>query len=92
MADLTLPEGHTEIIQKADDPHVEAVHEGTAVRLLASLRYHLAEGPLGPGRHRRETTVAIHMDPKAAMELAAKLLDLGRSWGWPLPPQAGSKL
>jgi hypothetical protein len=89
MADVTLPEGHHEIIQRADDPKVEPVFEGTAVRLIASLRYHQSEGFLGIGRHRRETTVAIHMDPKAAMELAGQLLDLGRSMGWPLPPQAG---
>jgi len=89
MPETCLPEGHTEIIQLIDDPTVEAIHQGTVVRLHASLRYHVSEGPLGPGRHRRETTVAIRMDQRAAMELAGQLLALGRSMGWP-PPSTGA--
>jgi hypothetical protein len=90
MPETTLPEGHTEIIQRADDLEVEAIHGGTTVRLRASLRYHPSEGPLGPGRHRRETTLAIHMDRRAAIELFANLRDLIHSMDWPLPPEAGN--
>jgi hypothetical protein len=33
------------------------------------------------------TTLAIHMDPKVAIELSQHIRDLARTKGWPLPPE-----
>jgi hypothetical protein len=68
-----------------------AVYDGmAAVRLVGAVRYHHDKAP-GAGRHRRATTLAIHMDRKAAIDLAASILALARSMGWPLPLEGESQ-
>jgi len=84
---IPLQTGDYEITQRLEDFDVELLEGGPLLRLVAVVRHHPGE-PHGLGKHQRATTLAIHMDPKAAIELAARIHELSRKMGWPLQSQA----
>ena len=84
---IAIQTGDYEITQPLEDFDVDLLEGGPLLRLVAAVRHHPGE-PRGLGEHERATTLAIRMDPKAAIELAAKIDELSRKMGWPLVPQA----
>jgi hypothetical protein len=88
--EIILPLGHHEILQRVEDFDVGLMEEvGPLVRLVASVEVR-PEIPPGPGRHRGATTLAIRIDPKAAIELAEQIRVLARTMGWRLPREDGN--
>lgn len=67
------------------DVTAETSEESALVRLTGSI-LHPEPLPRFRGIPPQATTLAIHMDPKAALELAASILDLAQTMDWPLPP------
>jgi hypothetical protein len=82
---IILSLGHHEILQRVEDFDVGLLEDvGPLVRLVASVEAR-PEMPPGPGKHRGATTLAIRIDPKAAIDLAERIRVLARTMGWPLP-------
>jgi len=79
MTDWVMPKGDNRIMQRADRAEIE--FDGTLVWTMFALRYHLDQGPLGPLQHTRGNTIAVSMDLKTAVELGAKLLEMGQREG-----------
>lgn len=85
MATVPLNDGENLLPGKFEIRDVDLFDGGPLVRLVGVARYQKPPSiPLGTPRP--ETTVEIHMDQAAAIELAAKISDLARSMDWRLPP------
>jgi hypothetical protein len=80
---LYLPLGNHECMQRMVDLKVEPT-DGPLVRLTASVEPDHSAPP-GPGKHLWATTLAIRMDPAAAIALSEQIRALARTMGWPLP-------
>lgn len=82
---VTLQAGHTELAHWAHEFKVQCF-DGMQpnLRLHASLGVHPNLAP-GAEMHQAATTLAIHMDQKAAIGLYAQIRDLAQTMGWPLP-------
>jgi hypothetical protein len=85
MRTVTLDPGENVIDGRWD--HVTAeLPEGQVLLRLDGVISHLEPKPALRGIPPQATTMAVRMDRAAALGLAAEILDLALTTGWPLPP------
>jgi len=74
-----------EISQRIESWTVQNYEDGPLVELTALTEFDVA-ALSDAEKHLMATTLAIRMDPKAAIGLAEQIVELARTKGWPLPP------
>ena len=89
MVTVRLDPGENLIDGRYDDVTADAAPGGLLVQLRGSIRHREPSRPFSEGLQ-QETRMEIHMDQKAAILLAARILDLARTMGWPQLPGGGN--
>ena len=70
----------------ATDGGFEGRADGWSARKTDRIsRAWIISAPPGPGKHLWATTLAIRMDPAAAIALSEQIRALAQTMGWPLP-------
>jgi hypothetical protein len=79
---VLLPKGQNVIAGRYEDVEADLLENGPLVQLSGVIRPVAGMPALGS---RGATKMEVHMEPKAAIELASRIYALALKMGWPLP-------